>query len=260
VLERRALDHGIHVLASIAFEELGFLAVFTERGGGVSDGPFASLNLGLRAGDAPNRAEENRRRVCSALGVESFACGRQVHGNHHESVPPDRAGAGFTDPESAFPSTDALETVHTDVPIAILTADCLPIALADEVSHRIAVVHAGWRGLAAGIVGEVAATFEDPGQVIAAIGPAVGVDHYEVSDDVVGAVSEGTNGAAVVHRRTQGSAFLNLEATAERTLRSCGVHRIEAAGVCTACEPERFFSYRRDGVTGRQALIAARLA
>ncbi|HEX2068692.1 MAG TPA: polyphenol oxidase family protein, partial [Actinomycetota bacterium] len=120
------------------------------------------------------------------------------------------------------------------------------------------VVHAGWKGVAAGIIGKAVAAFDDPRSVKAAVGPGIGVDHYEVGEDVAAAVTVGADTDAVV-RMNGGRVHLDLGATVERSLRARGVRHIETADACTACEQSRFFSYRRDGVTGRQALIAMRM-
>lgn len=197
--------------------------------------------------------------VCGALGIDSFASGRQVHGTHMERVVRRERAAGFTEPTSAFGDTDALITSEDDVALAVLTADCFPVAMANPRGGTIAVVHAGWRGVASGIVGKAVAAFQDPADLRAAIGPGIGADHYEVGEDVAASVSAGAEGGAVVRKR-DGKTLLDLGATVEHALRASGVRHIESAGLCTACEEDRFFSYRRDGVTGRQALIARRLS
>src|SRR5439155_6700134 len=146
VLERRVLAHGMAALVSLRLESAGFLAAFSERDGGISEGPFQSLNLGLRSGDRGDSVSGNRRRLCEALGVPPFACGRQAHGSRLARAGRRRAGAGFDDPAFAFPRTDALTTAERGIPLAVLAADCVPVALADPVAGRVAVVHAGWRG------------------------------------------------------------------------------------------------------------------
>ncbi|HEX2088704.1 MAG TPA: peptidoglycan editing factor PgeF [Actinomycetota bacterium] len=258
MLERREFSNGVLALVSATIESDGFLAVFTERERGTSTGAFHSLNLGLRNGDQPDRAAANRSRVCDALAISEFACGRQVHGANMEPVGRERAGAGFTDPSTAFDDTDALITSDAGTALAVLTADCFPLALVDPRRGTVAVVHAGWRGVAAGIIGKAISAFEDPRAIKAALGPGIGVDHYEVGEDVASAVTAGAETDAVV-RMDRGRLQLDLGATIEQSLRVRGVHEVETAGVCTACEEERFFSYRRDGVTGRQALIAMRM-
>ncbi len=259
VLERRQFPNGVIALVSATLEAEGFLAAFTERERGASEGQFRSLNLGLRTGDDANRAAANRSRVCEALGISTFACGRQVHGANVEWVRPERVGSGFADPSSAFDRTDALVTPDAGVALAILTADCFPVALVNPAHGKLAVVHAGWRGVAAGILGKAIAAFEDARFLMAVVGPGIGADHYEVGADVASAVSAGAEGDAVIGK-IDGRIRLDLGATIERSLRACGIQHVESAGVCTACEEERFFSYRRDGITGRQGLIAMRLS
>src|SRR5438105_4992120 len=149
MLERRTLG-GISLLVSRRLESDGFLVAFSERTGGSSAKPFASLNLGLRSGDDVAAVQENRRRLASALGLERFACIRQKHGTRVVRVGPSRAGGGFSDPEDAIGDADGIVTTSRGVAMAVLAADCVPLALADPASGRIAVVHAGWRGIAAG--------------------------------------------------------------------------------------------------------------
>ena len=131
----------------------------------------------------------------------------------------------------------------------------MPLILGSD--DRVAVIHAGWRGIAAGIVDRAVRAFVDESPA-AAIGPAIGPCHYEVGADVVERVAAGSSGGAVSERRG-GRSFLDLPATVERILRGAGVVSIERADECTACEEGRFFSHRRDGRTGRQAALAVRL-
>ncbi|HJP66994.1 MAG TPA: polyphenol oxidase family protein, partial [Actinomycetota bacterium] len=136
------------------------------------------------------------------------------------------------------------------------TADCVPVAVADLDRGRIGVIHAGWRGLAAGVL---AATLEhfDAASAVAAIGPAIAGHHYEVGADVVDAVSEAAGLASRIEIR-EGRTYLDLPGTVAAVLESLGVHVLDRSQDCTACLPERFFSYRGEGETGRQALIAMR--
>jgi len=257
VLERRVLDGAITVLVSPGLESQGFLVAFTERAGGVSDGAFRGLNLGLKSGDDPDLVRENRRRLVGALGIPAFACPRQAHSANVVRVGPGSAGIGFTDPADAFAATDGLMTTSRDLPIAVLAADCVPLALVDPGAGEIAVIHAGWRGVAAGMIRAALGTFADPADVEAVIGPAIGPDHYEVGPEVATAVSAASEGGAVT-RREGSRLLLDLPGTVARTLRRLGVKSVEEAEECTACQAERFFSYRRDGSTGRQGLVAVR--
>jgi polyphenol oxidase len=207
----------------------GATALFTTRRGGVSEGPYASLNLGLLTEDDADRVAANRERVRVQAGAERLAQGRQVHGT--------RVVVDGQDGEEA----DGQVTSRAGVAAIVLVADCLPVALAGP--GAAGVVHAGWRGLAGGVLeAGVAAA----GAVAAAIGPGIGPCCYEVGDDVRAVF--GTSG------RT-----LDLKAVARARLRDAGVTEIHDCGLCTACDAERFFSHRRDrGVTGRQAGLAWR--
>ncbi len=254
-LERRELGAGVRALVPATLERAGFLAAFTERTGGVSGRPFDTLNLGILTADRREAVLENRRRVVRALDVPPWAMGWQKHGAEIARVTAGMAGAGFDD-GAPIEGVDALATSERGVPLAVLVADCLPIALADERGGLLVAVHAGWRGLAAGVLQRAQALFERA--PVAAVGPAIGPCHYEVGEEVVTAVESSSPRGAVVERR-DGRMYLDLAATAEATLRDGGLAEIEQAGVCTACEPSRFFSHRRDGETGRQALVAVRL-
>ena len=247
-MERRVFPGGIRALVSEELERRGFLAAFTERTGGASDAPYSSLNLGSEVGDAPEAVLENRARLRAALGIGELAAARQVHGVAVRRVAGGHEGAA---------EADALVTGRRGLPLAITTADCLPVAFASEVEGTVAAVHVGWRGLAAGIVQQGMSLFREPREVVAALGPAIGPCHYEVGPEVVEAV-RGAAGEAVVARSSGDRFMLDLGATVEGILRERGA-KVERVGVCTACEPRRFFSHRRDGVTGRQALVTVRL-
>jgi YfiH family protein len=256
-LERRTLN-GLAVQVSPSAEADGFLVAFTERSGGISRGAFGELNLGLRTEDDPALVARNRALACATLGIRPFACGEQVHGARVERVGLRRAGAGFSDPAGAVTGADGLVASSRRVPLSVLVADCVPVALVAPSQGAFAVVHAGWRGIASGIVPTAVRRVGDPSEVRAMIGPSIGVDHYEVGDDVARAVSTAAQEGARV-RRSGGRLYLDLPGTVERILGQVGVRAIERASECTACLPDRFFSHRRDGRTGRQALIAARL-
>lgn len=216
---------------------------FTTRVGGVSEPPFASLNLGLRTGDRESPVRTNRARLASALGLRSdrVLIGRQVHGSEvltRDAPPEPNPYAAATGPP---PAVDGQATSRAGLAPLVLVADCLPVALAGP--DGVAMLHCGWRGLAAGIVergvGAVAATS-------AAIGPGIGPCCYEVGPEVAGAFEH--LGSGVVDGR-----MLDLAGAARRLLRRAGVSSIEAAGLCTSCEAALFFSHRRDrGRTGRQ--------
>lgn len=248
-MQRRALKSQVHALISTELERRGFLAAFTERTGGVSNGRYASLNLGLETGDGEALVERNRALVSEALGVEDVAAVRQVHGTRLVEV---------EDVSGSVPDADGLTTSARRVPLAVMVADCVPLALASDLDGAVCAAHVGWRGLASGMVPNAVKNFSDPTRIVAAIGPSIGPCHYEVGPEVVEAVAEGTGGDAVVLEAGP-RPRLDLGRTVEASLRRLGVPRVERAHECTACEPARFFSHRRDGTTGRQALVAMRL-
>lgn len=209
----------------------------------MSEGPYESLNLGRKSGDDPERAGENRRRACTELGadVEKLALNYQVHSNRVV-----RAAAGQRGEHA-----DGLWTDEAGLPILAMSADCLPIALVrTDGPPAVAVLHAGWKGLLAGIVAAGVDALGGGG-VAAAIGPAIGPCCYEVGEEVAGPY-RARFGDDVMHSRN-----LDLWTSAERALNAAGVASVQRVDRCTACEPEAFFSHRRDrGITGRQGVIA----
>ena len=225
----------------------GARAAFTTRLGGVSEPPFASLNIGLLTGDQRQAVAENRRRTAAAIGVgaERVLIGRQVHGTEIEVR--DRAPDpnGFADPGSVEPSeVDGQVTPSADLAPLVFVADCLPVALVGP--GGIAMLHCGWRGLAGGIVDRGA---RQVGATAAAIGPGIGSCCYEVGEEVLNVFRPLGAGLAKGPR-------LDLAEVARRSLDEAGVNEVEVAGICTSCERELFFSHRRDrGLTGRQAGI-----
>ena len=188
-MERRSLPGGAYVMVPSSLERAGFLAAFTERTGGMSPPPYDSLNLSLTTDDDPDNGRENRGRAVAGLGIAPFATAYQVHGSSAVRVGAKRAGAGFEDPNTRLKEADILYSKGAKVPLAVLTADCLPVVLASPEEGTVAVVHAGWRGLAAGILASAVALFEDPAEVRAVLGPSIGPCHYEVGEDVALAVA-----------------------------------------------------------------------
>jgi YfiH family protein len=255
--ERRELGPGGYALVNESLASLGVLAAFSERSGGASEAPYASLNVSLSVGDDPAHVVENRHLVVRELDVDPYALVEQVHGSRIVRVGAKRKGAGFEPGSDPVAKADGMTTASEGVAMAIQTADCMPMILASETEPLVAVVHAGWRGFASGIVAAGAALFPEPKAVRVAIGPTIGPCHYEVGEDVALAVAAGSDVGAVTEERA-GSLFLDLVATAKRVLASAGVRRVEDTDLCTACETERFFSFRRDGVTGRQLALAMR--
>lgn len=223
----------------------GARVVFSTRRGGVSEGPYESLNLGILTDDDQDRVAENRARLARGAGLrpEQVAMGWQVHGTGilEWEGPPSRGG--FAAPGVELPKVDGHATSARDVALLVLVADCLPVALASPA--RVAMLHCGWRGLAAGIVERALAGFGDGEPVAAAIGPGIGPCHYEVGPEVLDAFAD-LDGVA-------DGRMLDLKAVAAAKLRAGGVAHVHDVGRCTYCEPDAFFSHRRDaGVTGRQ--------
>jgi YfiH family protein len=219
--------------------------VFSTREGGVSEGPYASLNLGILTDDDQTRVAENRARLAQAAGLspEAVAMGWQVHGTDVLEWEGPPSGGGFASPGAELEKVDGHATSAFDVALLVLVADCLPVALASR--DRVAMLHCGWRGLAGGIVERALEGFGTDASVSAAIGPGIGPCHYEVGPEVLEAFAD-LEGVA-------DGRMLDLKAVARAKLRAGGVTEVRDVDRCTYCEPEVFFSHRRDnGVTGRQ--------
>jgi hypothetical protein len=226
----------------------GAHAAFTTRLGGVSEPPFDTLNLGILTDDSEDAVRENRRRLGAALGVEpsSVPIALQVHGAEileHGLAPQERSP--FAAPGSPPPEADGHVIREPGLTPLVFVADCLPIALLGP--HGLALLHCGWRPMAAGIVAKGAAMV---GATEAVVGPGIGPCCYEVGDEVLGAFAHLGDGVAT-------GRMLDLPEVARRLLATAGVRKVESAGLCTSCESELFFSHRRDGGrTGRQAGLA----
>ncbi len=219
-------------------------ALVTTRHGGVSQSPWASLNLGDHVGDAPEAVRENRRRLRSLLPAEPVWL-KQVHG----TVCLDAATA------SNGAEADAIWTRERNVVCTVMTADCLPLLLCDDAGAVVAAAHAGWRGLAAGVIeSAVGAMTVAPTRLLAWIGPAIGANAFEVGEDVRETFLrlDPKSGAAFV-AKAGGKFWCDLAALARERLSALGVRRITSADLCTVGDPDRFYSFRRDGVTGRMA-------
>ena len=231
---------GIGILSDESARAHGLLVAFTNRNGGVSAAPYDSLNLATRGGDDPDVVEQNRVRAAEAVGFEGaqLALCRQVHGIDVREIIRGEAGV--------VGEADVL-VVREPGPVAgILTADCAPVVVWGE--GGAAVLHGGWRGLAAGVI-------ERGVEAVAAhtawIGPCVRAYCYEVGPEVVDAFRAG--GLPVADER-----HVDPGAAAEAVLRRAEVSRIADSAVCTGCDPS-YFSYRRDGITGRQGAFVALL-
>jgi polyphenol oxidase len=230
----------------------GGSALFSTRHGGVSEGPFASLNLGRLTDDAGEHVDENRARLAAAVGIprESFLYGRQVHGARV------RRAVESPGPSRPHAEEDGQATALRDAAALVFVADCLPVVLA--ANGAVAAIHGGWRGLAAGILEEGLRALREvgaDGPVAAAIGPGAGGCCYEVGEEV--------HAHFTAHGARVGERNLDLKRVARDRLAAAGVAEVHDPGLCTMCaqgpDGPLFFSHRRDrGVTGRQAGVVWR--
>jgi polyphenol oxidase len=223
-------------------------AAFTLRGGGVSRAPFDSLNVGVHVGDEPAAVAENRRRIRAALALPAEpAWLEQVHGTRVADL----------DAEDAPAPADAVMTRTAGRVCAVQVADCLAVFLAARDASAVAVAHAGWRGLAAGVIeATVAALGGAPADLIAWLGPAISPPYFEVGAEVRQAFIErdpGGSGAFTANAR--GRWQCDLAALARRRLGALGVTAVSGGNWCSYADPTRFYSFRRDGHCGRMAAL-----
>jgi len=223
-------------------------AVTTTRAGGFSIGPYESFNLGDHVGDDPQAVERNRARLGEELNLpaEPFWL-KQVHGVEVAYAP--RAAPGVT--------ADGSWTDQSATVLAVLTADCLPVFLCDRAGTRVAVLHAGWRGLAAGVIERgVAALGVRGAELLAWLGPAIGPQSYEIGDEVRAAfIKDAPEAAESFRAHGAGKWLADLYALARQRLAALGVAAVYGGGDCTLQDRTRFYSHRRDGVTGRMASL-----
>lgn len=224
-------------------------ALSTTRRGGVSTGVFAELNLGDRVGDDPEAVAENRRRLVIEAGLPA-APGwlRQVHGVDVAHVVPGVRGEQ---------TADAAIADRPGAVCAVLTADCLPVLFTSRTGNAVAVAHAGWRGLAAGVLEAVLARMpRPPAELLAWIGPGIGPDAFEVGPEVRAAFVSSEPSSETAFRPGRGDRWLaDLPGLARQRLESAGLTSVYGAGRCTFSEPDTFFSHRRDGRGGRMATL-----
>jgi polyphenol oxidase len=243
----------------LAIDLPGARALFTTRRGGFSDGPYASLNLGRLTADRPEAVQRNRAKLQQDVGVAPAHI-RQVHGTVVRRIAalPAEGIAPLPDEGVELPEADGQATTLRDVAPMVLVADCLPVAVAGRSAlgraGAVAMLHAGWRGLAGGIVAAGVRAVRElgaEGPLVAAIGPGAGGCCYEVGEEVQRAFAD-------YGQDVRKGPNLDLKAIARMQLEQAGVHTVHDAELCTICsDPSLFFSHRRDrGVTGRQAGIA----
>lgn len=266
-LQRIEHEQGLVTFQSSRLRALGFVHAFTTRRGGVSEGPYASLNLDTlekgEATDANTAVAENFRRLRRALGGERLVrvAVRQVHGREVWVPPP-----GPVHPRDA-PEADAMVTTEPGKLLTVRVADCAPILLGGRTAtgeRVVAAVHAGWRGVVAGVAPAAVATMRErfgapPEELVAAIGPCIGPAHFEVGPEVVEAF-EGAGLGGTAQPGARGRPHIDLRRAVSLQLQNAGVpaERIEMSEHCTYQEAELFYSYRRDGArSGRLAAVIA---
>ncbi|MBL0123450.1 MAG: peptidoglycan editing factor PgeF [Betaproteobacteria bacterium] len=229
-------------------------ALITTRRGGVSVGAYASLNLGRHVGDDLLSVEENRRRICAHLPAEPMWLD-QVHGTRVVNITAEVFAHGKD--QSMPPRADAATTRLTNRPCAVLVADCLSILFCDTGGSCVAAAHAGWRGLAAGVIERTVEAMQvAPQDVMAYLGPAIGPTAFEVGQDVADAFASKRPDSRRAFRSLAdkpGKYVADIYELGRQRLCAAGVAHVYGGGLCTVSAPDRFFSYRRDGQTGRMA-------
>jgi YfiH family protein len=236
-------------------------AVVTTRVGGVSAAPWTSLNLGTHVGDNPLHVQENRARLQQALtNVAPCAAPQWLNQVHGITVVEAAAEASLR--KTWIPDADAVTTALAGVPCVVMTADCLPVFFCDQQGQRVAVAHAGWRGLCDGVLEATLRHFANPAQVMTWLGPAIGPAAFEVGDEVRAAfmTHDAAAAAAFVPSPNAGRWLANIYTLAKLRLAKAGVSAIYGGAACTVSDPTQFFSYRRDGQTGRMASVIWRTA
>lgn len=247
-----------------AFEGLPVEAFVTGRGGGVSAGPYESLNLSFSVGDEPEAVLENRRRVAVAIGAEprDFVFSRQVHGAGVRIVTANDRGSGAFVLDESVAEGDALVTRDPSAVLAILTADCVPVVLYDPVAGVLGCVHSGWRGTVARVSEAAVAAMRTlgarPENVIAGVGPGIGADRYQVGADVTAAVEAafGAGAADVLREDGTGRWLLDLAAANRLVLRDAGLPDRNVHVTPYVTGDGKFFSDRAARPCGRLALVA----
>ena len=257
---------GVTFFSSDGMDAAGGVAHgFSTRLGGVSEGLWSSLNLGVSRGDDPDHVRENYRRFFSAIGARGgrMAMSNQIHGGVVRSI---TTADLHTDPyDRVGYEADALMTALPGVTLVVYSADCVPVLLYDPVRRVIAAVHAGWRGTAAGIASAAVERMRDvygcrPADILAAVGPGIGPDCFETHEDVPNAMTAAL-GTGVLHHikiKENGKFTVDLKRINAMRLEQAGLDpdHIAVSDICTACDPGRFWSHRKLG-TDRGAMAAA---
>jgi YfiH family protein len=251
------MSPSVPYLSIPAFQDMRFIAAaISTRIGGVSENPYYSLNLAYHVGDAHESVAENRRRFCNNLGIDvgSLVISQQVHGNRTTVIDESHKGHGAYGHEDAISGADAMITESRGVALAVLTADCVPVMVADPVRKAIGIAHAGWRGalhkIAARAVLKMQDTFgTEPADCLVALGPSIGPCCYTAGEDFISQFQSAFGPAVCVAKDR-----LDLQLAVELQLTRVGVEKsnISSSRLCTACNRDLFYSYRAEGGrTGR---------
>ncbi|SHG48954.1 conserved hypothetical protein [Thermosyntropha lipolytica DSM 11003] len=248
-----------------SWQERGVNMLFSSRKGGVSLGPFSSLNLGLHVGDEKDRVEENRRRVLALLGTspDQAVCCEQVHGNEVALVGREHRGRGVFDYATAIAGCDAMVTAEPDLYLITFYADCISLYFYDPVRKAIGLAHSGWKGTISGIAAETIRKMQEafkssPSHLEVFIGPGIGKCCFEISPDLAVRVERELGHLGDLLEERDNAFYWDLKETNRRLLIESGIkpENIIVCDLCTACCSEYFFSYRRDkGLTGRMAAV-----
>ena len=221
-------------------------AFTTTRTGGFSQGPWKGLNLGDRCGDDPAHVAQNRALLRSLLPSDPRWL-RQVHGNRVVS---------WSDCENHEPEADAIFSEQAGQVCAVLTADCLPVLFCNMAGTKVAAAHAGWRGLAAGVLEATVAAMDcDPGELMAWLGPAIGPTEYEVGSEVYDSFINQSDENVIAFKPHNDRWLADLYQLARLELNVAGVRQVSGGRHCTFTDKDKFFSYRRDKETGRMAAL-----
>lgn len=226
----------------------------TSRAQGVSEMPYDGLNLALHVGDRVEAVQQNRQRLAQVLALPGSPLWlNQVHGQQVVNA----AEWAHTGEPGSQPEADAAYSLQPGVVCTVMTADCLPLLICNRRGDRVAAVHAGWRGLAAGVIESTLRVLEQPAaELLVWLGPAIGSGAFEVGEDVRQAfVAEDVAAASAFQQNRPGHYLADIYALARRRLQSSGVQAIYGGGYCTFDDADHFYSYRRDGTTGRQASL-----
>ncbi|TET53185.1 MAG: peptidoglycan editing factor PgeF [Actinobacteria bacterium] len=251
-------ENGISYITPALLKERSLFVAFTTRIGGFSKTPYDALNGAFHVGDISENVKKNRRLMANKLGFDhtKLTCAQQAHRDNIKLVEDEEVGAGHESYDKAIIETDGLVTLGKAVPIAMFFADCLPVVLVSYDPKLVAVIHAGYKGLLKLIVSKslnVITKYTDIQNVLAFLGPSIGPCCYRVESKRVSAFKE--HFPAIIDKNEN---FLDLKKIAIYQLTRAGLSsdRIFSNNFCTYCNDDLFFSFRRDGTTGRQSAIA----